>query len=108
MEKPQINVGYVIYTLGDEPGTLDAIWRHQTKGSGTGKATGGNGEVYAGIYQITYWDEQGQLRAEHELEIVQKDGYCDLAWSKDGALVTRGIGQETSAGLIVGFRHMSD
>ena len=36
-----INIGVVVYTRGEAPGTLTAKWCHLTNGSGTGISTGG-------------------------------------------------------------------
>lgn len=44
MEKAQVNDRFVIYKSGDQPGTLDAVWRHQINGGGTEKAVGGDDE----------------------------------------------------------------
>ena len=88
MQNSKINVGYVIYTLGDLPGTLDAVWGHQINGGGTGKAVGGEGPGYAGTYQITYYDWQGRKLVENTLEITFEAERYDLIWYKDGAVVT--------------------
>lgn len=108
VEKPQINVGFVIYTLGDQPGTLDAVWGHQINGGGTGKAVGGEGPGYSGTYHITYYNWEGRKLVENTLEITSAAEVYDLTWYKDGAIVTRGIGRETPAGLIAGIRFLPD
>ena len=108
VEKPQINVGFVIYTLGDQPGTLNAIWGHQINGGGTGYAVGGEGPGYVGTYHITYFDWEGRKLVENTLEIISETENYDLTWYKDGAIVTRGIGRETSVGLIAGIRFLPD
>ena len=106
MGKTQVNVGFVIYTLGEEPGTLNAVWGHQINGGGTGKAVGGEGPGYAGTYHITYFDWEGRKLVENTLEIASEAGENDLTWYKDDVIVTRGIGHETSAGLIAGIRFL--
>jgi len=108
MEKLQVNVGLVIYTPGDQPGTLDAVWRHQINGSGTGRAIGGEGPRYAGTYEFTYYDGKGRKLVVNTLEITSEGDAFDLTLYKDGAIVTRGIGQLTSAGLIAGIRFLPD
>jgi hypothetical protein len=108
VEKPQVNVGYVIYTLGEKPGTLNAVWGHQINGSGTGKAVGGEGPGYTGTYHITYYNREGRKLVENTLEITSEADDYDLTWYKDGAIVTRGIGRETTAGLIAGIRFLPD
>ena len=108
VEKPQVNVGFVIYTLGDQPGTLNAVWGHQIYGGGTGKAVGGEGSGYVGTYHITYYNWEGRKLEENTLEITSETDDYDLTWYKDGAIVTRGIGRETPAGLIAGIRFLPD
>ena len=108
MDKPEINIGYVIYTLGQEPGTLDAIWAHQIKGGGTGKATGGTSADYPGHYQIRYLFDDGSLFAEVDLDIERRGDRYDLTWSKGGRLRSREIGHATAAGLIAGWRNVVD
>lgn len=108
VEKLQVNVGFVIYTLGDQPGTLNAVWGHQINGGGTEKAVGGKGSGYAGTYHITYYNREGRKLVENTLEITSEAEDYDLTWYKDGAIVTRGIGRETPAGLIAGIRFLPD
>jgi hypothetical protein len=43
-----LNIGFVLYTKGDAPGTLNARWTYQNIYSGKGVATGGPKEGYAG------------------------------------------------------------
>ena len=103
-----MNVGFVIYTLGDQPGTLDAVWGHQINGGGTGKAVGGEGPRFAGTYHITYCNSEGRKLVECTLEITSEAEDYDLTWYRDGAIIARGIGHETPAGLIAGFRFLPD
>jgi hypothetical protein len=108
IENPRINVGFVIYTLGNQPGTLDAVWGHQIHGGGTGRAVGGEGPGYAGTYKITYYDWHGHKLVENKLEIAATGDVYDLTWTSDGVIVTRGIGRETPSGLIAGIRFLPD
>jgi hypothetical protein len=107
-EQPKVNVGFVIYTLGDQPGTMNAVWGHQINGGGTVKAVGGEGAGYIGAYHITYYNWEGCKRVENTLEITSETDDCDLTWYKDGAIATRGIGRETPDGLIAGIRFLPD
>jgi hypothetical protein len=108
MDKPDINIGFVIYTPGKAPGTLDAIWGHQLKGSGTGTATGGTGRDYPGHYRIRYLYDDGSLFAEVDLDIERRGDHYDLSWSRDGILRSRGVGHLTAAGLVAGWRYVAD
>ena len=108
MTGQSIDIGFVIYTHGVEPGTLDAVWRHQLMGNGTGYAVGGVPNRYEGTYQITYHDEADKPFAQSDLEIEPHDGWVDLTWSSEGEVLFRGVGTETAAGLIAGFRRIAD
>ena len=77
-------------------------------GNGTGHAVGGVPNRYAGTYQITYRDEADNLLSQSDLEIEPYDGWVDLTWSSGGEVLFRGVGTETAAGLIAGFRRVAD
>lgn len=60
-DKP-FNIGFVLYTKGKAPGTLDARWNYANAYSGRGVATGGpasNG--FAGRYHVRYFLESGKF-----------------------------------------------
>ena len=105
------NIGCVLYTKGDEPGSLNAKWCHPYFGTGvlgTGKATGGPAEGYAGRYAIRYFDDKGKELARLQLDI-QRTGDCyELTWSDNGEVLDRGIGMEVSDGLAAGWRRTDD
>ncbi|MCP4535909.1 MAG: hypothetical protein GY832_02085 [Chloroflexi bacterium] len=103
-----IDVGCVLYKKGDELGTLDAQWVHSYLGNGTGKATGGPAEGFAGRYRIRYYDDKGDVQADRELDI-QKDGdRYKLTWIDNGRVTGRGIGIEVSEGLAAGYRDVEE
>ncbi len=103
-----LDIGFVLYEKGAEPGTLDANWVHSSLGIGTGKATGGPVSGFVGRYQILYFDQNGELMVERELDI-QKDGaQYDLTWLHNGAVTSQGIGLEVAEGLAVGWRGIVD
>lgn len=106
-----INVGCVLYKKGGEPGTLEAKWCHPYFGQGvfgTGKASGGPAEGYEGLYQIQYFDAEGNAIAGFELSIEKEGEYYSLAWIDNGEILDRGIGMEVSDGLVAGWRRISD
>ncbi|MCB1663829.1 MAG: hypothetical protein KDI20_14600 [Pseudomonadales bacterium] len=105
------NIGFVLYTPGDEPGSLNAKWCHPffSKGVyGTGKATGGPAQGYTGTYQIRYFDKGGAEVGGFELEIKKVGDYYELAWIDNGEIMDRGIGMEVAEGLAAGWRRVSD
>ncbi len=106
-----VNVGFVLYRKGKEPGTLDATWCHPYFGDGvfgTGKATGGPAEAFEGRYQIRYFDHNGNELAGFELDIRKHGEYFELAWIDNGEVMDRGIGMEVAEGLAAGWRRVDD
>ncbi|VVS91447.1 hypothetical protein [Desulfoluna spongiiphila] len=97
-------VGIVHYTKNDEPGTLVAEWCHSEYGNGTGVATGGPAKGFEGHYRIIYYDDQGNLQAERELDIKKSGAQYQVSWLNNGDVSAIGIGIETSVGLSVGYR----
>jgi hypothetical protein len=59
-----LNIGFVLYSKGNIPGTLNARWTYQNSYSGKGLATGGPKEGFAGHYHVRYYDEQGKFSDE--------------------------------------------
>jgi hypothetical protein len=68
-----LNIGFVLYTKGEAPGTLKARWRYTTEYSGTGVATGGPTEGFAGRYHVRYFDEHGKFSDEYDL-VIERNG----------------------------------
>lgn len=68
-----LNIGFVLYSKGNMPGTLNAGWTYQNIYSGKGLATGGPKEGFAGHYRVRYYDEQGKFSDEYDL-VVEKAG----------------------------------
>ncbi len=97
------NVGVVLYRKGDEPGTLNAEYCHTDDGKGHGIATGGLTQGFEGKYQIQYFDEKGQLLAARDLEINKVGDRFNLIWFNNKVISCRGIGFETTEGLVVGY-----
>ncbi len=98
-----VNVGFVLYTKGDVPGTLKAIWNYANAYSGPGEATGGPKEGFAGRYHVRYFFESGEFSDEYDL-IVEKTGdFYNVSWITDGKVSARGVGMEVENGLAVGW-----
>jgi len=100
------NIGYVLYKISKELGTLNAEWCHSEYGIGTGIATATEGLVdgFEGHYQIQYFNEKGSLQAERGLDIRKEGKYYKVLWLNNGELTAYGIGLENSEGLSVGYR----
>jgi hypothetical protein len=98
-----VHVGCVLYTKGDQPGSLDARWCEVPPRIGTGKATGGPAEGYAGHYSITYFDERGREDWVGELVIEDKGDHYQLTWLRNGEVTGSGVGMETAEGLAAGY-----
>jgi len=71
--QPALNIGFVLYSKGNVPGTLNARWTYQNIYSGKGLATGGPKEGFAGHYHVRYYDEQGKFSDEYDL-VLEKAG----------------------------------
>jgi len=100
------NIGFVIYQKGEEPGTLNARWNHSALGNGTGIATDGPVEGFAGKYKICYFNEKGDLMAERQLDIQKFGENYKIKWLKDGVVSAEGLGMLVADGLAAGWRNI--
>ena len=103
-----LNIGVVLYTKGDAPGTLKARWRYTTEYSGTGVATGGPTEGFAGQYHVRYFDEQGKFSDEYDLVIERNGDFYSGSWLTNGKLSACGLGQKVDKGVAIGWRRIAD
>lgn len=111
-DKP-FNIGFVLYTLGKTPGTLDARWNYANAYSGPGVATGGPvSGGFAGQYHVRYFFETGEFSDEYDLSIEKHAGgdFYDVTWITNGAVSAKGVGMEVpnGGGLAVGWRRVAD
>ena len=97
------NIGSVQYSKGDKVGELRAIWVHADYGQGTGLAIGEPNTTFEGKYQIRYFDGNGEFLTALDLEIVKNEHCYNLSWSKNGVLISIGIGIENSNILSAGY-----
>lgn len=107
------NIGFVLYTKGKAPGTLDARWNYANAFSGRGVATGGPASSgFAGRYHVRYYLETGEFSDEYDLDIKKHAGgdFYDVTWIANGTVSARGVGMEVpnGAGLAVGWRRVAD
>jgi hypothetical protein len=103
-----LNIGFVLYTKGDAPGTLNARWTYQNVYSGKGLATGGPKEGFAGHYHVRYYDEHGKFSDEYDLVIEKAAAFYNALWITNGNLSAAGVGMEVENGLAIGWRRVAD
>ena len=103
-----LNIGFVLYTKGNVPGTLNARWTYQNVYSGKGLATGGPKEGLAGHYHVRYYDEQGKFSDEYDLVIEKAGAFYNASWITDGKVSAGGVGMEVGKGLAIGWRRVAD
>jgi hypothetical protein len=103
-----LNIGFVLYTKGAAPGTLNARWNYQNLYSGKGLATGGPKDGFPGRYHVRYYDEQGKFSDEYDLVIERAGAFYKASWLTDGKLSAAGVGMEVEKGLAIGWRRVAD
>jgi hypothetical protein len=103
-----VNIGVVLYTKSDAPGTLKARWNYANAYSGPGVATGGPKEGFVGNYHVRYFLESGKFSDEYDLVIKKKGDFYDVSWITNGKVSAVGVGMEVENGLAVGWRRVSD
>lgn len=103
-----VNVGFVLYSKTDTPGTLKARWNYANAYSGPGEATGGPAEGFAGRYHVRYFFENGEFSDEYDLVIEKTGDFYDVSWIVDGKVGARGVGMEVENGLAVGWTKVAD
>jgi hypothetical protein len=102
------NIGVVLYTKGDAPGTLYARWNYANTYSGPGIATGGPREGFAGRYHVRYFYDSGAFSDEYDLVIEKTGDFYNVSWIIDGKVSAIGVGMEVENGLAVGWRRVAD
>ena len=103
-----LNIGFVLYTKGAAPGTLNARWTYQNVYSGKGLATGGPKDGFPGHYHVRYYDEQGKFSDEYDLIIERAGAFYNASWLTEGKVSAAGIGMEVEKGLAIGWRRIAD
>ena len=107
------NIGFVLYTKGKAPGTLDARWNYANAYSGRGVATGGPASSgFAGRYHVRYFLETGEFSDEYDLDIERHAGghFYDVTWITNGTVRAKGVGMKVpnNGGLAIGWRRVAD
>jgi len=108
-EKDTLNIGFVLYTKSNTPGTLFARWNYANIWSGPGIATGGPKESgFAGNYHVRYFYENGDFSDEYDLTIEKTGSFYNVSWIVKGNLLAKGVGMEVENSLAVGWRRVKD
>jgi len=102
------NIGFVLYTKSYAPGTLNARWLYTDKYSGSGIATGGPMDGYAGKYHVRYFYDSGEFSDEYDLIIEKSRDTYTAFWLVDGSVRAYGVGIEVENGLAIGWRRVTD
>ena len=107
------NIGFVLYTKGKVPGTLDARWNYANAYSGLGVATGGPvSGGFAGRYHVRYFLQTGEFSDEYDLDIKRhaSGDFYDVTWITNGTVSAKGVGMvvPNEGGLAVGWRRVAD
>ena len=102
------NIGFVLYTKSQAPGTLNARWMYSNKYSGPGIATGGPREGFVGRYHVRYFYDSGEFSDEYDLVIEKSGDAYQVSWLTNGKVSAVGVGMEVEDGLAVGWRRVAD
>jgi len=102
------NIGFVLYTKSYAPGTLNARWIYSGKYSGSGIATGGPKEGFAGHYHVRYFYDDGRFSDEYDMVIEKTGDIYNASWITGGKVGAIGVGMEVQNGLAVGWRRVAD
>jgi hypothetical protein len=102
------NIGFVLYTRSYAPGTLNARWMYTNMYSGSGIATGGPMDGFAGSYHVRYFYDSGEFSDEYDLLIEKKGSTYAVSWITNGKVSAVGVGMEVKDGLAVGWRRVAD
>ena len=109
LEKDTLNIGFVLYTKSNTPGTLFARWNYDNIWSGPGIATGGPKESgFAGKYHVRYFYENGDFSDEYDLTIEKTGNFYSVSWIVKGIVLAKGVGMEVENSLAIGWRRVKD
>jgi len=108
-ESPDVsNIGFVLYTKSYSPGTLNARWILGKKYRGSGIATGGPRDGFAGQYHVRYFLETGEFSDEYDLLIEKTVDVYEVSWITNGKVSAVGVGMEVENGLAIGWRRVDE
>lgn len=102
------DIGFVLYTRSDSPGTLNARWIYGEQYRGPGIATGGPRDGFAGEYHVRYFLENGDFSDEYDLVIARTGDIYKATWRIEGKTAAIGVGMEVENGLAIGWHRVKD
>lgn len=102
------DIGFVLYTRSDSPGTLNARWMYGEQYRGPGIATGGPRDGFAGEYHVRYFFENGDFSDEYDLVIAWTGDIYKATWLIEGKTAAVGVGMEVENGLAIGWHRVKD
>jgi hypothetical protein len=102
------DIGFVLYTRSDSPGTLNARWMYGEQYRGPGIATGGPRDGFAGEYHVRYFFENGEFSDEYDLVIARTGDIYKATWLIEGKTAAVGVGMEVENGLAIGWHRVQD
>jgi len=102
------DIGFVLYTKSDSPGTLNARWMYGEQYRGPGIATGGPRDGFAGEYHVRYFFENGDFSDEYDLLIARTGDIYKATWLIEGKTAAVGVGMEVENGLAIGWHRVED
>ena len=102
------DIGFVLYTKSDSPGTLNARWMYGEQYRGPGIATGGPRDGFGGEYHVRYYSENGDFSDEYDLVIARTGDIYKATWLIEGKTAAVGVGMEVENGLAIGWHRVKD
>lgn len=102
------DIGFVLYTRSDSPGTLNARWMYGEQYRGPGIATGGPRDGFAGEYHVRYFFENGDFSDEYDLVIARTGDIYKATWLIEGKTAAVGVGMEVENSLAIGWHRVKD
>jgi hypothetical protein len=87
---------------------LNARWLYANSYSGSGIATGGPREGFAGRYHVRYFYDNGEFSDEYDLVIEKARDSYKASWITKGKVAAVGVGMEVENGLAIGWRRTAD
>ncbi len=98
------NIGTLVYTRWNQPGSLMVRWCHSELGAGVGEAYGGPTEGFVGEYRVIYRNKDTDQSEEMRLVIEESCGRYQLTWWQQDKLIRVGEGMILGEQLIAGWK----
>jgi len=101
------DIGFVKYFINKDKNMIDAIWVYSINDkeySGTGIVEGDFNESFEGNFNVTYFNDEGEVTHKYEMEVIKKEGHYKLIWTKGEKVLYTGIGMMFNGILYAGWR----